>query len=72
MSKIKLTKEQYSKLRQNLVESALIMEQTNDEVRDIQKSLNKCFNAGLSEDGICGNNTKNAIEKHLGIRTFKI
>jgi hypothetical protein len=48
------------------------MEQTNDEVRAIQASLNKCFNAGLSEDGICGNNTKNAIEKHLGIRTFRI
>lgn len=72
MSKIKLTKEQYSKLRENLVESALIMEQTNDEVRTIQVSLNKCFNAGLAEDGICGDKTKNAIEKYLGIKTFKI
>ena len=71
MSKIKLTEKQYSKLKDNLIESVILNEQSSNEVRDIQSKLNQCFNAGLSVDGICGDKTNNAIKKHLGIKTFK-
>ncbi len=68
MSKIKITESQYNKLKNNIVESALLTEaNTSDEVMTVQKALNKCFNAGLAEDGICGKNTKSAIERYLGI-----
>lgn len=69
MSKIKITERQYNKLKNNIVESALITEQSNsrDEVLTVQKALNKCFKAGLVEDGICGKNTKSAIERFIGI-----
>jgi len=71
MSKIKLTEEQYSKLKDNLVESAILNEQAKNEIMDIQSKLNNCFNTGLSVDGICGDKTNNAIKKHLGIETFQ-
>ena len=69
MSKIKLTERQYSRLKNNIVESALLTEGSNtrEEVLTVQKALNKCFSAGLAEDGICGKNTKSAIERFLGI-----
>lgn len=69
MSKIKITERQYNKLKNNIVESALITEAANtaEEVMTVQKALNKCFKAGLVEDGICGKNTKSAIERFLGI-----
>jgi len=69
MSKIKITESQYNKLKNNIVESALLTEETNtkDEVITVQRALNKCFKAGLVEDGICGKNTKSAIERYLGI-----
>jgi hypothetical protein len=72
MSKIKLTEKQYSKLKDNLIESVILSEQSKDEIMDIQSKLNKCFNAGLTVDGICGSNTKNAIETNLGIKTWQI
>lgn len=69
MSKIKITERQYNKLKNNIVESALITEAANtaEEVMTVQKALNKCFKAGLVEDGICGKNTKSAIERFIGI-----
>jgi peptidoglycan hydrolase-like protein with peptidoglycan-binding domain len=72
MGKIKLTEKQYSKLKDNLIESVILNEQSTNEVRDIQSKLNKCFNAGLSVDGICGPKTNDAIKKFLGIRTWQI
>lgn len=72
MGKIKLTEKQYSKLKDNLVESTILSEQAKNEIIDIQGKLNKCFNAGLTVDGICGTNTNNAIEKFLGIKTWQI
>jgi len=69
MSKIQITQRQYNKLKENIVESALLTEASNtyNEVITIQRALNKCFSAGISEDGICGPSTKNAIEKYLQI-----
>jgi hypothetical protein len=74
MSKIKITESQYNKLKNNIVESALITEASNtrEEVMTIQKALNKCFKAGLAEDGICGKNTKSAIERYIGIPVFEV
>jgi hypothetical protein len=72
MSKIKLTEEQYSKLKDNLIESVILNEQSSNEVGDIQSKLNQCFNAGLTVDRICGDKTNNAIKKHLGIKTWQI
>jgi len=62
MSKIKLTEGQYNRLKENLIESSILNEQTEDQVRQIQEKLNSCFNAGLTPDGIMGLKTKNAIE----------
>ena len=69
MSKIQITQRQYNILKENIVESALLNEGSNtyNQVITIQRALNKCFSAGISEDGICGPNTKNAIEKYLQI-----
>jgi len=68
MSKIKLTENQYRRLKDNLIESSILNEQTSDQVMQVQKKLNSCFNAGLTEDGIAGENTKNAIEKYTSYR----
>ena len=62
MSKIKLTENQYKRLKNNLIESSILNEQTSDQVMQVQKKLNSCFNAGLTPDGIMGPKTKNAIE----------
>ena len=69
MSKIQITQRQYNILKENIIESALLSEGSNtyNEVITIQRALNKCFSAGISEDGICGPNTKKAIEKYLQI-----
>ena len=71
MSKIKLTEDQYRRLKDNLIESSILNEQTSDQVKEVQKKLNSCFNAGLTEDGIAGKNTKNAIEKYTSYRFNK-
>lgn len=68
MSKIKLTEGQYNRLKDNLIESSILNEQTSDQVKEVQKKLNSCFNTGLTEDGIVGKNTKNAIEKYTSYR----
>ena len=72
MKKIELTETQYKRLKNNIVESTILLEQSKSEIKDIQSKLNSCFNAGLAVDGICGNNTKNAIERFLGIRTYRV
>lgn len=48
-----------------------IQEQTKDQIKEIQSSLNKCFNAGLTVDGIVGPKTADAIKQHLGITLVK-
>lgn len=72
MRKIELTEKQYKKLKESIVESTILAEQSKNEIMDIQGKLNKCFNAGLAVDGICGTRTKNAIEKYLGIQTYAV
>jgi hypothetical protein len=62
MNKIKITQQQMRKLQESLNES-VIVEQTKDQVVEIQNKLNSCFTAGLTVDGIAGKNTKAAIEK---------
>jgi peptidoglycan hydrolase-like protein with peptidoglycan-binding domain len=41
------------------------MEQTSDEITNIQNRLNSCFNAGLKADGKMGPKTKAAIEANI-------
>jgi len=67
MGKVKITEEQYKKLKDNLIERAIISEQSSSQVKEVQSRLNSCFKAGLSVDGIAGPATKAAIEKHLGM-----
>ncbi len=67
MKKIQVTEEQYRKIKNHMVESALLAEQSQSEVMDIQNRLNSCFNAGLNPDGIAGPKTRSAIKTHLGI-----
>ena len=66
-TKVKLTEDQYQRLKDNIIESAILQEQTSTQVREVQSRLNSCFNAGLDTDGIVGPKTKQAIEKYLGI-----
>jgi hypothetical protein len=76
MGKIKLTEDQYRRLKDNLIESSILNEQTSDQVMQVQKKLKDCFNAYLGTsgpnkdgvDGIAGKNTKNAIEKYTSYR----
>jgi peptidoglycan hydrolase-like protein with peptidoglycan-binding domain len=67
MKKIQVTEEQYTKIKDHMVESAILAEQSRSEVRDIQSRLNSCFGAGLAVDGISGPNTRSAIKRYLGI-----
>jgi hypothetical protein len=67
MGKLKITEEQYRKLKNNLIERAIISEQTSSQIREVQNKLNSCFNAGLQVDGISGPATKAAIQKYLGL-----
>ena len=67
MKKIVVTEGQYNKLKDYMIESAILNEQSKSEVKDIQNRLNKHFNAGLTVDGIAGPKTKEAIKQHLGI-----
>lgn len=48
-----------------------IQEQTKDQIKEIQSSLNNCFGVGLVVDGIVGPKTANAIKTHLGITLVK-
>ena len=50
-----------------MIESAILNEQSKQEVTDIQNRLNKHFNAGLKVDGISGPKTIQAIKQHLGL-----
>jgi hypothetical protein len=75
MSKIKITQQQMRKLQESLNES-VIVEQTLDQVKEIQSRLKKCFNANLGNsgpnkdgvDGIAGKLTKQAIEQFTDYR----
>jgi hypothetical protein len=67
MKKIHVTEEQYRKIKDHMVESAILAEQSKNEVMDIQSRLNNCFKAGLDVDGIAGPKTREAIQTHLGI-----
>ena len=67
MKKIQVTESQYRKIKNYMIESAILQEQSKNEVMDIQNRLNKQFNAGLDVDGISGPMTKEAIKKYLGI-----
>ena len=67
MKKIQITESQYKKIKNYMIESAILQEQSKTEVMDIQTRLNKHFNAGLKVDGVSGPMTKQAIKQHLGI-----
>jgi peptidoglycan hydrolase-like protein with peptidoglycan-binding domain len=67
MKKIHVTEEQYNKIKDHMVESAILLEQSKSEVMDIQNRLNNCFKAGLNVDGIAGPLTREAIQTYLGI-----
>jgi len=67
MKKIHVTEEQYRKIKDHMIESAILLEQSQSEVMDIQNRLNNCFKAGLKVDGIVGPLTREAIQTHLGI-----
>lgn len=67
MKKIQITEEQYQTIKNHMVESAILQEQSSSEVSDIQRRLNNCFNAGLRVDGVSGPATKAAIERYAGI-----
>ena len=67
MKKIQITEDQYKKIKNHMIENAILQEQSKNEVMDIQNRLNKQFNAGLDVDGISGPMTKAAIKKYLGI-----
>ena len=64
MSKIKITQRQMTRIQKFLNES-IIMEQTSDEITNIQNRLNSCFSAGLKADGKMGPKTKAAIEANI-------
>jgi hypothetical protein len=76
MSKIKLTENQYKRLKNNLIESSILNEQTKSQIMIVQQRLKDCFNAYLGTsgpnedgvDGIAGENTKNAIEKYTSYK----
>lgn len=67
MGKVQLTEAQYKRLKNNLIENAILSEQSTTQVKEVQSRLNSCFKAGLTVDGITGPATKAAIEKYLGI-----
>jgi peptidoglycan hydrolase-like protein with peptidoglycan-binding domain len=67
MKKIQVTESQYRKIKNYMIESEILKEQSKTEVMDIQTRLNKHFNTGLKVDGIAGPMTKQAIKQHLGI-----
>lgn len=61
-----------NKNRNFLSESRLLLEATSSEVMIVQKRLNECFKLNLVVDGICGINTKTAIEKYLQITVQEV
>ena len=67
MKRIQITEQQYKKIKDYMIESAILNEQSKEEVTDIQTKLNKHFNAGLKVDGISGPKTIEAIKQHLGL-----
>jgi len=67
MKKIQITEDQYRKIKDYMIESAILNEQSKQEVTDIQNRLNKHFNAGLKVDGISGPKTIQAIKQHLSL-----
>ena len=67
MKRIQITEQQYKKIKDYMIESAILNEQSKEEVTDIQNKLNKHFNAGLKVDGISGPKTIEAIKQHLGL-----
>ena len=67
MGKVQLTEAQYKRLKNNLIENAILSEQSTTQVKEVQSRLNSCFKACLTVDGITGPATKAAIEKYLGI-----
>lgn len=76
MRKIQITEKQYETIKQNLIESTLLNEQSRNQIRDVQKRLKTCFGAYLGKtgpnrdgvDGIAGKLTKQAIERYTSYR----
>jgi hypothetical protein len=72
MRKIQITEKQYEIIKQNLIESAILNEQSSDQVMEVQRRLKSCFGAYLGKsgpnkdgvDGIAGELTKRAIETY--------
>jgi hypothetical protein len=76
MKKLILSEKQYSRIKNFIVETAILNEQTKDEIMQVQQRLKDCFQADLGKsgpnkdgvDGICGEKTKAAIEKHTNYK----
>jgi len=48
-----------------------ILEQSENQVKEVQSKLNSCFNAGLNVDGKLGPKTADAIMKYIGLNIRK-
>jgi hypothetical protein len=76
MKKLILSEKQYSRIKNFIVETAILNEQTKDEITQVQQRLKDCFQADLGNsgpnrdgvDGICGEKTKAAIEKYTNYK----
>jgi hypothetical protein len=76
MKKLILSEKQYKKLQNIIIERGILNEQSKSEVMQVQQRLKDCFNADLGKsgpnkdgvDGICGEKTKAAIEKHTNYK----
>ncbi len=76
MRKIQITEKQYETIKQNLIESTILNEQSRSQVMEVQRRLKTCFGAYLGKsgpkrdgvDGIAGDLTKKAIEKYTSYR----
>jgi hypothetical protein len=76
MKKLILSEKQYSRIKNFIIETEILNEQTKDEIMQVQQRLKDCFQADLGRsgpnkdgvDGICGEKTKAAIEKYTNYR----
>ena len=53
------------------MEKRRLLEQSMNQIKEVQTKLNSCFGAGLVVDGKLGPKTAGAIMKHLGIDISK-
>ena len=76
MGKLIVTEKQYKKIKNLIIERAILNEQSKDQIKEVQQKLKDCFQADLGNsgpnkdgvDGICGDKTKLAIETYTSYR----